>query len=92
MASLWAKNSLSIQSQQNISHISHILIPITTCKSLVAYFCHNLSDNYVDLSDLYVDLLDHYVDLSDLYVDLSLIHLLKNKSQKRVLAQLMSYT
>ena len=33
---------------------------------MVAYFCHHLSDNYVDLSDL-------YVDLSDLYVDLSLI-------------------
>ena len=53
--------------------------------SMVAYFCHYLSDNYVDLSDLYVDssviyvdLSDHYVDfsdndvdLSDLYVDLS---------------------
>ena len=65
---MWARNSLSIQSQQNISHISHILIPITTCKSLVAYFCHHLSDNYVDLSDLYVVLLDLYVDLSDLYV------------------------
>ena len=34
--------------------------------SMVAYFCHNLSDNYVDLSDV--------------YVDLSLIHLLENKS------------
>ena len=37
---------------------------------MVAYFCHHLSDNYVDLPDL-------YVVLSDLYVDLSLIHLLK---------------
>ena len=52
---------------------------------MVAYFCHHLSDNYIDLSDLlyvvlsdlYVDLLDLYVDLSDLYVDLSLIHLLR---------------
>ena len=34
--------------------------------SMVAYFCHHLSDNYVDLSDL--------------YVDLSLIHLLENES------------
>ena len=42
-------------------------------KYMVAYFCHHLSDNYVDLSDLYVDLSDLYVDLSDLYVDLSLI-------------------
>ena len=33
---------------------------------MMAYFCHHLSDNYVDLSDI-------YVDLSDLYVDLSLI-------------------
>ena len=43
------------------------------CKafSMVAYFCHYLSDNYVDLSDNYVDLSDFYVDLSDLYVDLS---------------------
>ena len=46
--------------------------------SMVAYFCHhlsdnyvNLSENYVDLSDLYVDLSDHYVDLSENYVDLS---------------------
>ena len=57
--------------------------------SMVAYFCHHLSDNYVDLSHIYVDLSDLYVDLSDLYVDLSLIHLLKNKSLRRVLAQLM---
>ena len=41
--------------------------------TMVAYFCHHLSDNYVDLSDIYVDLSDIYVDLSDLYVDLSLI-------------------
>ena len=65
---------------------------------MVEFFCHHLSDNYVDLSDLnvvlsdlYVDLSDLYVDLSDLYVDLSLIHLLENKSLKRVLAQLMPY-
>ena len=44
---------------------------------VVVYFCHHLSDNYVDLSDLYVVLSDLYVDLSDLYVDLSLIHLLE---------------
>ena len=49
---------------------------------MVGYFCHHLSDNYVDLSDL-------YVDLSDLYVDLSLLHFLENKSCKRV--QLMAY-
>ena len=39
--------------------------------SMVAYFCHHLSDNNVDLSDLCVVLSDRYVDLSDLYVDLS---------------------
>ena len=39
--------------------------------SMVAYFCHHLSDNYVDLSDLYIDLSVIYVDLSDHYVDLS---------------------
>ena len=33
--------------------------------TMVAYFCHHLSDNYVDLSDIYVDLSDHYVDLSE---------------------------
>ena len=33
----------------------------------VAYFCHHLSDNFVDLSDLYVDLSDRYVDLSEKY-------------------------
>ena len=48
--------------------------------SLVAYFCHHLSDNYVDLSDVYVVLSDLYVDLSDLYVDLSFFHLLENES------------
>ena len=38
-------------------------------KYMVEYFCHHLSDNYVDLSDL-------YVVLSDFYVDLLLIQLL----------------
>ena len=42
-------------------------------EGMVAYFCHHLSDNYLDLSGLYVDLSGLYVDLSDLYVDLSLI-------------------
>ena len=37
----------------------------------VAYFCHHLSDNYVDLSDIYVDLSVIYVDLSNHYVYLS---------------------
>ena len=56
--------------------------PIKRCstrvivKAMMAYFCHHLSDNYVDLSDLYVVFSDLYVDLLDLYVDLSLIHLL----------------
>ena len=49
-------------------------------KLMVAYFCHQLSDNYVDLPDLYVFLSDLYVDLSVIYVDVSLIHLLENKS------------
>ena len=35
-------------------------------RCMVTYFCHHLSDDYVDLSDL--------------YDDLSLIHLLENKS------------
>ena len=35
---------------------------------MVAYFCHHLSDNDVDLSDLYVDLSVIYVDLSNHYV------------------------
>ena len=38
---------------------------------MVAYFCHHLSDNYVDLSDLFIVLSDIYVDLSNHYVDLS---------------------
>ena len=49
-------------------------------KSMGAYSCHHLSDNYVELSDLYVVFSDLYVDLSDRYVDLSLIHLLENES------------
>ena len=47
---------------------------------MVAYFCHHLSDNYVDLSGLYVVLSDLYVDWSDHYVDMSFIHLLENES------------
>ena len=38
---------------------------LATHVPMVAYFCHHLSDNYVDLSDIYVDLSDLYVDLSD---------------------------
>ena len=57
---------------------------------MVAYFCHHLSDIYVDLSDLYFVLSDLYDDLSDLYDDLSLIHLLEIESYKRVLAQYAS--
>ena len=33
---------------------------------MVAYFCHHLSDHYVDLSENYVDLTDNKVDLSDI--------------------------
>ena len=40
-------------------------------KYMVVYFCHHLSDNYVDLSDFYVDLSIIYVDLSNHYVNLS---------------------
>ena len=58
--------------------MSHSFKQIVLC--MVVYFCHHLSDNYVDLSDIYVDLSDLYVDLSDLYVDVSLIHLLENES------------
>ena len=38
---------------------------------MVAYFCHQLSDIYVDLSNLYVEMSVIYVDMSDHYVDLS---------------------
>ena len=38
---------------------------------MVAYFCHYLLDNYVDLPDLYVDSSVIYVDLSDNDVDFS---------------------
>ena len=38
---------------------------------MVAYICHHLPGNYVDMSDPYVDLSDYHVDLSDHYVDLS---------------------
>ena len=37
--------------------------PTCIYMSMVAYFCHHLSENYVDLSDLYVVLSDLYVDL-----------------------------
>ena len=52
---------------------SLIFVHTAETVGMVAYFCHHLSDNNVDLSDIYVDLSDLYVDLSDLYVDLSLI-------------------
>ena len=41
---------------------------------MVAYFCHHLSDNYVDLSELKLVFFrsDLYFDLSDLYYDLIL--------------------
>ena len=57
---------------------------------MVAYFCHHLSDNYVDLPDLVV-FSDLYFDLLDLCVDFSLIHFFENKSSKFVLVQLMPY-
>ena len=38
---------------------------------MVVYFCHHLSDNYVDMLDLYVDLSVMFVDLSDHDVNLS---------------------
>ena len=47
-------------------------------------FLPSLVSNFVDLSDL-------YVALSDPFVNLSLIHLLENKSYKRVLGQLVPY-
>ena len=59
---------------------------------MVAYFCHHLSDNDVDLSDLFIVLSDIYVDLSNLYVDLSLIHMLENKSLKKVLQPNQCYS
>ena len=34
--------------------------------NMVAYFCHHLSDSYVDLSDLHVVLSDLYIDLPEL--------------------------
>ena len=51
---------------------------------MVAYFCHHLSDLYVNLSDIYVDLLDLFVDLSD-------IHVFNNSWWKRVYAQFVPY-
>ena len=66
---------------------------------MVSYFCHRLSDNYVDLSDLYVVLSDLYVDLSDLYVDLSdfyvdssLIHLFEKKIFKNAFLPSLCHT
>ena len=56
-----------------------IIYTVRVSLCMVAYFCHHLSDNYVDLTDLYVVLSDLYGDLSDLSVDLSHIHLLESK-------------
>ena len=46
--------------------------------TMVAYDCHHLSYNYVNLLELYVVLSDHYVELSDLYVEFSLIDFFYN--------------
>ena len=58
---------------QILAHMTrnHIRVALTRVTVMVAYFCHHLSDNYVDLSDLYVDLSVIYADLSVIYVDLS---------------------
>ena len=39
--------------------------------TIVAYFCHFLTNNYVDTSDRYDNFSENYVDLSENYVDLS---------------------
>ena len=62
-----------VEKEEEVENIGSC--PFTTIFSIktecmVAYFCHHLSYNYIDLSDLYVDLLVIYVDLSDKYVDL----------------------
>ena len=56
-----------VRAHKNATHLQHRRNVI-----MVAYFCHHLLDNYVDLSYLYVDVsVIYYVDLSDHYVDLS---------------------
>ena len=52
----------------------HDIIAPANIKNIVAYFCHHLSENYLDLSDLYVDLSVIYVNFSDHYVDFSEKH------------------
>ena len=39
---------------------------------MVAYLCHHLSDNPLDLADLFVVLSDLYVDFIDHYVVINL--------------------
>ena len=51
------KNTIITQMRRNSRENSH--------SSTMAYFCHHLSDNYVNSSDLYVDPSDIYVDLSE---------------------------
>ena len=51
-----------------MSRFSEFGMHVLNCEVMVAYFCHHLSENYVDLSDHYVDLSDLYVDLSDNFV------------------------
>ena len=72
---LHSANQKDIKARQrkSITSIRYYLVvkTPTDLALMVAYFCHHLSDNYVDLSDNYVDLSDLYIDLSDHYVDLS---------------------
>ena len=66
---LFADDKSMQYSSEKIDVIEHDI------NSMVAYFCLQLSNNYVVLSDLYVVLSDLYVDLSDLYDDLLFINL-----------------
>ena len=74
---IWSNKKLATINKLLVTIFIWSNIELATCSnllvSMVAYFCHYFSDNYVDLSDI-------FVDLSDLYVDLSLINLLENES------------
>ena len=66
----WKENIFDTEKQIMLAKLSNSNKCISNQHliDMVAYFCHHLSGNYVDLSYL-------YVHLSDLYIDLSLIHL-----------------
>ena len=75
-------NQVCLISVKRIFKCWHFLLLLLVLSPMVAYFCHHLWDNYVDMSDLYVDLSD-IMSTCQIILFLSVWHKLgKNKILK----------